>query len=184
MPEGRPAIPAELERRVKVEAGHRCAIPTCKSVPIEINHIEDWAKVQEHTFENLIALCPNCHARYTKGEIDRKAMRMYKANLGVVMNRYNDFERRILELFGEILEKMPPEAQAANQRPWIQLPGGGSVLSYRYLLADGLIEELGAVGGVHTTFTVGGVPQAANFGITQAGIEFINKWFGAEPLDD
>jgi hypothetical protein len=43
--------------------------------------------VREHKFENLIALCPNCHTRYDSGEIDRKAMLMYKARLGVMNER-------------------------------------------------------------------------------------------------
>ncbi len=78
----RPAIPRQLERDVLVEAGHRCAIPTCKQTPVEIAHINPWETVREHTFDNLIALCPNCHDRYDKkGEIDRKAMLQYKANL-------------------------------------------------------------------------------------------------------
>ena len=78
----RPAIPRQLERDVLVEAGHRCAIPTCKQTPVQIAHIVPWETVREHTFDNLIALCPNCHDRYdNKGEIDRKAMLQYKANL-------------------------------------------------------------------------------------------------------
>lgn len=35
VPEDRPAIPAELRRRVLVKAGHRCAIPTCRRHPVE-----------------------------------------------------------------------------------------------------------------------------------------------------
>ncbi|WP_132301905.1 HNH endonuclease signature motif containing protein [Kribbella sp. VKM Ac-2568] len=58
MPDGRPAVPAELQRDVLVEAGHRCAIPTCRATPTEICHIEPWAKAKAHRFENLIALCP------------------------------------------------------------------------------------------------------------------------------
>lgn len=81
MVEGRPHIPAELEREILVEAGHRCAIPTCRQIPVQIDHIRDWAKVREHRAENLIALCPNCHARKTRGEIDVKAMLRYKAQL-------------------------------------------------------------------------------------------------------
>src|SRR5579864_5139251 len=99
MPAGRPDIPAELERRVLMEAGHRCAIPTCRSTPVEIAHIVPWAKVREHAFENLIALCPTCHARYDNGQIDRLSMKGYKANLGLVSGRYSDTERRILEYF-------------------------------------------------------------------------------------
>lgn len=82
-----------------VEAGHRCAIPTCRATTTEIAHIVPWSQVREHTFENLIALCPNCHSRYDKGEIDRQSMRMYKHNLGLISGRYGDAERRLLDVF-------------------------------------------------------------------------------------
>jgi hypothetical protein len=81
MPDGRPAIPRPLERRVLVEAGHRCAIPTCRAQPVEFAHIIPWAKVREHSYENLIALCPTCHTRYDAKEIDRESMRQYKQQL-------------------------------------------------------------------------------------------------------
>lgn len=58
--------------------------------------------MSEHTFENLIALCPTCHSRFdnTK-EIDRKAMLQYKQNLGVLNGRYTDVERQVLQVFAE-----------------------------------------------------------------------------------
>lgn len=72
---------------MKVEAGHRCAIPTCRQHPVEIAHIEPRkADGSNDVFENLIALCPTCHTRYDNSEIDRLAMRQYKLNLGIVMN--------------------------------------------------------------------------------------------------
>jgi len=46
-----------MYRAVLVEAGHRCAIPTCRQHPVDVDHIDDWATVKEHRFENLIALC-------------------------------------------------------------------------------------------------------------------------------
>ncbi|WP_413252700.1 HNH endonuclease [Streptomyces griseoaurantiacus] len=85
MPENRPAVPRELERRLLVEAGHRCAIPACRSTPVELAHIVPWAKVQEHAFENMIALCPTCHTRYDNGHIDRLAMFQYKENLRLLV---------------------------------------------------------------------------------------------------
>ena len=78
MPEGRPAIPRELERALFVEAGHRCAIPTCGAVaPPVIEHIDDWATVKEHRFENMIVLCANCHGLKGDGprKLDRNALR-------------------------------------------------------------------------------------------------------------
>lgn len=78
----RDAIPTEVKRAVLVEAGHRCAISSCRATTTEIAHIEPWAETKDHSFDNLIALCPNCHTRYdAKKEIDLKAMRMYKQAL-------------------------------------------------------------------------------------------------------
>lgn len=84
--EPRPAIPAELRRRILVEAGHRCAIHTCQHPTTDLHHIVPWERCREHAYENLIALCPNCHRRADAGEIDRKALYMYKSRLssGVV----------------------------------------------------------------------------------------------------
>ncbi|MFG2215791.1 HNH endonuclease [Streptomyces sp. NPDC048685] len=84
----RPAIPRELRRRVLIEAGHRCAIPTCRATPVEIAHIKPWAKVKKHEFKNLIALCPTCHTRFDDphNPLDRKAMRQYKANLNPLLS--------------------------------------------------------------------------------------------------
>jgi hypothetical protein len=172
MAEGRPPMPRPLKRLVLVEAGHRCAIPTCRNIPVEINHIDEWAKVREHTFENLIALCPTCHARYTRGEIDRQSMLHYKANLGVINSRYNDFERRILEAFSEAIQENPAT-------PVMDLPGGGQSLQYRYLLADGLIAQCAG-----NYMVVSGVPVGMQFTITDKGRDFISKWYGAELLED
>lgn len=81
----RPAIPAEIRRAVLVEAGHRCAISTCKYPSVDVHHIVPWEISQSHDYENLIALCPNCHRRADSGEIDRKSLRIYKARLGATV---------------------------------------------------------------------------------------------------
>jgi hypothetical protein len=95
-------IPKDLERKIKIKSGHRCAIPTCKYPRVQIAHIVPWSTVKEHKFENLIALCPNCHDLYDKDKkIDRKSMLIYKQNLGLLNHRYGEFERRILDCFCE-----------------------------------------------------------------------------------
>ena len=93
---GRPAIPANLRRRVLVEAGHRCAIPTCRHIEVDIHHIIPWAEGQAHEYDNLIALCPNCHRRADRGQIDRKALRLYKLNLRFIHDKYSQLEMDIL----------------------------------------------------------------------------------------
>ena len=70
---------------------------------LAIEHIEDWAKLKEHEFENMIVLCWDCHG--VKGEkpceFSRVALRQYKANLGLLNYRYGELERRLLEDFGQ-----------------------------------------------------------------------------------
>ena len=74
----REPVPAETRRAVLVEAGHRCAIPTCRATTTKIAHIA-LGRDPRHSFENLIALCLNCHIIFDqKKEIDLIAMQMYK----------------------------------------------------------------------------------------------------------
>jgi hypothetical protein len=132
MPAGRSEIPAELERSVLLEAGHRCAIPTCQFPDTEIAHIVPYAQVKEHRFENLIALCPNCHRRYDRREIDRLSMQAYKRNLPVVGSRYNELERRMIAELGAAVRSGVPD-------PVILVPGGSAFL-FALAIHDGLLE--------------------------------------------
>lgn len=103
----REAIPEEVKRAVLVEAGHRCAISTCRATTTEIAHIVPYAESRDNSFENLIALCPNCHTRYDKKkEIDHLAIKMYKHNLGILNNRYGEFERRLFEILAKTGERV------------------------------------------------------------------------------
>lgn len=92
MADTRPPIPAELKRKILVESGHRCAIPTCRHIEIDIHHIIPWETCKEHKYENLIALCPNCHRMAHAEKIDRKALRIYKSNLRYTHDRFSQFE--------------------------------------------------------------------------------------------
>jgi 5-methylcytosine-specific restriction endonuclease McrA len=110
----RPPIPAEIKRRVLVEAGHRCAIPTCRYIEVELHHIIPWATCRTHEYENLIALCANCHGRADSGKIDRKALRLYKLNLRFAHDKYSQLEMDMLfELF------RAPEGAGAPWAPYM-----------------------------------------------------------------
>ncbi|WP_425302693.1 HNH endonuclease signature motif containing protein [Nocardia wallacei] len=166
-----------------VEAGHRCAIPTCRQHPVEVDHIVDWAKVRRHDFDNLIALCPTCHARKTKGDIDIQSMKQYKANLGVLTSRYGDLELRLLRSLAEWVPGIP--------RPMVS---DGMVWMVADLRRDGVI-ELRQDGW----FLPSGwrdrprpskelIEQAAQLraryaSLTLKGIELVERWYGARPVD-
>lgn len=166
----RPAIPRPLEREVLLEAGHRCAIPTCRQTPVEIAHITPWEQVKEHAFENLIALCPTCHARYDRKEIDRQSMYRYKANLAILNGRYGDLEKRVLQYFAD----KPNENE-------IVLFGGLEVL-LSYLMKDGLIKDTGKTGGVGFGGDYGTIWTEKPYELTDNGRAFIKKWVAAEEL--
>jgi hypothetical protein len=79
-----------------MEAGHRCAIPTCRHTECDIHYIIPWEQCKKHEHKNLIALCPNCHRLANEGKIDRKSLHIYKANLRFVFEKYSHFEIDVL----------------------------------------------------------------------------------------
>ena len=89
-----------------VEAGHRCAIPRCGQTELDIHHIIPWEICKKHEYDNLITLCPVCHRRADQGEIDRKALRLYKAKLIADFSQSNieQFSAEIIEIKRRISE--------------------------------------------------------------------------------
>jgi len=120
----RDSISADLRRKILVEAGHRCAITTCRSIIVDVHHIIPWEKCKKHEYNNLIALCPNCHRRADKGEIDRKSLRMYKNNLRFLYDKFTTFEIDVLFELNKV-----PKEQA------MQFP------SFLILLIKRIVEE-------------------------------------------
>lgn len=179
---GRPAIPRPLARAVRVEAGHRCAIPTCRATSgLQIHHVEDWAKVQEHTFENLILLCANCHARITAGEIDRQSVNVYKKNLSILASRYGDLERRVLDRF----VNQPDLTEAVVDT--------SQVLLLDYMILDGLLEYLGPGDGAlylgpgepppDESFSPDSHYGPARWGLTNEGRQLVDRVRQARELE-
>lgn len=60
-------IPKKIDEAIRIASGFKCA--WCGVHLTERHHIEPFYIVQEHTEDNLILLCPNCHAEATSGKI-------------------------------------------------------------------------------------------------------------------
>lgn len=162
-------IPRQLEREVLLEAGHRCAIPTCRQTPVEIAHITPYKNTKEHSFDNLIALCPTCHTRYDNGDIDHKSMLHYKVNLSIITSRYDDFERRVITFF----------IQQPNKNEIRLALSGDMNIQIMNLLKDGLLVfDRKMVSG----FSVGVEPDKI-YKLTEKGKTFIQKWISAKELE-
>ena len=153
-----------------IEAGYRCAIPTCRTTgPLQIDHIVEYAEVLGHDFSNMIVLCANCHGLKVKDanprKLDRKALKIIKHNLGLINRRYNDVERRILEHFAE-----KPNAG------YVLLPG--TEVLFAYLLKDDLIEGMPdlVVPGEQWVIDAGEVFFATRaYSLTDRGKEFVRR---------
>ena len=159
----RPSIPMIIKRQVLVEAGHRCAIPTCRFPTTELAHIEPWEKVQTHEHSNLIALCPNCHTRYDKGEIDRKSMLIYKQKITFLSDRYSKFELNVLDCLSK----------------------NGKVCVYGYVSVKNLLDD-GLIANSHTIATFDysdGTKEVNEFvaTLTPQGKEFLSHWASIKP---
>ncbi len=162
----RPPIPAQLKRDVLVEAGHRCAIPTCKTYPVDIHHIIPYETCQKHAFDNLIALCCTCHSRYHRYEdIDRKSLQIYKTNLGLLNHRYGEIERRVLQQFCD-----KPELEI------IRLMGLSEIFVL-FLLKDGFLLKI--TEGPH----INGSPSWEEYRLTASGRQFVDNWRQARSLE-
>ena len=160
----RPSIPAELERRVLCEAGHRCAIHTCREIiEVDIHHIVPWSKCKEHNYENLIALCPNCHRLADRGRIDRKSLRMYKANLRYAHDRFSQLEVNLLFQLYKI-----PESENDMGVPWS---------SYLLLLFIRIleVEYIKVRQPSEPVALSGGLPSPVLILLTEKGREYIDS---------
>lgn len=187
MPSERPAVPAAVKRAVLIEAGHRCAIPTCRQTPVEIAHIEPWATVKAHAAENLIALCPTCHTRYDNGDIDRISMRQYKANLAILNNRYTDIERQLLRAFVRKLDtakRLVPSVSATGLAGISQI-GKVRIHSEMDWMLVNLVDDGLITFRDHDHRALREQERAMNTKVvelTDKGAQFLQQWIAAEPL--
>ena len=157
---------AELKSMVLVEAGHRCAIPTCRHPTTEIAQIVPESHSHDDSFENLIALCPNCHTRYgQKKEIDRQSIRMYKRNLGILNSRYSDFERRVFDQIAE-----------TDRRSFIVEAGFEIVLLHA--VKDGLLKGVEP----RPVAIQRGEPTHHKYEVTDAGLNFVSRYTQGEDI--
>jgi hypothetical protein len=78
----RQAIPQGVRIQVLTEAGYRCSVPTCRNIlALDLHHVEEVAEGGGNDPGNLLALCPTCHALYTRGTISREAIYSWKLML-------------------------------------------------------------------------------------------------------
>jgi hypothetical protein len=92
----RKALSVAVKHQVLHEAGYKCGNPVCRTIlTLEIHHLERVADGGGDGPENLLALCPNCHALHHRGEIPLESLRAWKMLLLAINEAY---DRRSVDL--------------------------------------------------------------------------------------
>ena len=111
---------------VLTEAGYRCAVPTCRGIlALDLHHIIEVSMGGGNEPENLIALCPTCHALHHRGTIKPDSIYAYKSMLVAISHAF-DFETVDRLLF---LDMCPKDYLVVS---------GDGLLHYSRLIAAGL----------------------------------------------
>jgi tetratricopeptide (TPR) repeat protein len=119
----RPPIPAEIERKVFVESGHRCAV--CgDSFPLERAHIIPWNKSKEHKLEDLICLCASCHEKADLQKWGEKTLREYKERPWILRNYKNITPPEISEPEPQQAVKSTKKRAKAKKKKYVNKNSG------------------------------------------------------------
>ena len=140
-------------------------MPTCRNIlAIDMHHIVEVKDGGPNEQSNLLALCPTCHALYTRGTISREAIYAWKTML-ITLNQAFDRETISNLLFlhhtwkkltlkvaedtitrgkGEILEDEQGNRTlhytSRLEETKILLISGDGVLKFSHLIASGLAD--------------------------------------------
>jgi hypothetical protein len=122
----RTAVPHEVAVAVLVESGYRCAVPTCRTIlAIDPQHIIEISEGSGYAANNLLALCPTCHALHHRGVIRRDSLYTWKS---VLVSMSQAFDMATVD---HLLFLSRPEAKS------LRVSGDG-VLQFSRLISAGL----------------------------------------------
>lgn len=172
----RKTVPPATRQIILLEAGYKCANPTCRHIlTLELHHII-WIKDGGgNEPENLVALCPNCHSLHSTGHIPMDAIRCWK-NLLLSLNNHNRASVDVLLVLYEE-EKRAISSADQNWEPPFRFTGDGlGMLSG--LLTSGLLEISKRIFG--GSLWGGGIHQF-EVRLTESGKRLVEAWLSGNP---
>jgi hypothetical protein len=164
MGEKRKKIPMDVRKLVLHESGYKCANPVCRTVlTLDIHHIEHLADDGGDLADNLLALCPNCHAQYHRGIITKESVRTWKL---VLLSLNEGFDKHSIDLL------------LALSHLGFHYVSGDGVLNCASLIAAGLIESTRGMfredGSGQLSDRLG--IQVYTLHLTEKGKRFVEGW--------
>jgi HNH endonuclease len=135
----RTRIPDATRALVLLEAGYKCANPTCRHIlTLELHHIV-WVKDGgENEVDNLLALCPNCHSLHTHGHIPVQAIVTWKSLL-IALNSSNRGTADLLLVLAADEERVCGAEDPSKVAPAFRFTGDG-LPALSGLLTSGIVE--------------------------------------------
>ena len=89
-------VPLDMKRLVLHEAGYKCANPCCRyPLTLDVHHLYYVSAGGSNLADNLLPLCPNCHAGHHNGNISTESLRAWKMLL-LALNEA--FDRSAIDL--------------------------------------------------------------------------------------
>jgi hypothetical protein len=170
-------IPPTIRQMVLLEAGYKCASPSCRHIlTLELHHIV-WVKDGGgDEADNLLVLCPNCHSLHTAGHIPADAIRVWKSLL-VSLNSPHRASADLLLILHQDEQRIEPCTNENGAAPAFRFTGDGLAM-LSGLLVSGLIEisrrfsGLGFYGSSMPSFEVR---------LTDAGRRLVEAWLSGQP---
>ncbi len=127
MEKNRKAIPIDTKRLILHEAGYKCANPLCRTIlTLDIHHIVEVSKDGGNEPENLLPLCPNCHAQHHRGIIPIESIRAWKM---LLLSLNEGFDKQSINLL------------VALKKLGCHYVSGDGVLQCSALIAAGFVES-------------------------------------------
>jgi hypothetical protein len=157
----RKRLPIDVKQQVLIEAGYRCAVPTCRNIlALDLHHIEELKQGGSDDPANLIALCPTCHALFHRKIISLEAVRFWK---GMLVSLTQAFDRSTIDDL--LFLSLPPTSN---------LPiSGDGVLKFTRLIGAGLAKfEVAGRQGWEMFYAVR---------LTPKGQAFVDAWKHGDP---
>jgi HNH endonuclease len=193
----RTAITRQVRIDVLTEAGYKCAVPTCRGIiALDIHHITEVKDGGSNEASNLIALCPTCHALYTRGTILKESIDVWKTMLVGLSHAFDqETISNLLFLYkdGNETDRKKSELTKANPKSLKQkLLGNGDVfyqaankevfrkLGILFVSGDGVLKFSHLIASGLATFYMSKYSNATylyRVEITDKGRRIVDAWF-------
>ena len=157
----RRALALDVRRLVLHESGYKCGNPACRSIlTLDIHHVVRVSEGGPDSADNLLALCPNCHALHHRGEIPIDSIRAWKMLLLTINEA---FDRKTLDLLSTL------------SRVGLVYVTGDGLLSCAALVAGGLVEAT-QWGQASFQYRYGWQTPKYQLRVTERGRRLLSAW--------